>query len=180
MKNKTEHKIWIKRWIIQNFRNLFIQSLQCLSKQAAKIPWYEVNLWVFQIAYHQWTYSYALDLSCRNRKRFKVSKNVKYIAVISRASKLQVFKVQPGRDLNLGHPHESLNIGKLTHSGGPGSNPGVPQLWRLVTLKPLKLPQCTLHFWKPLIFFCLDKRGQENSCIFSLWYAIVNTHRFAS
>ena len=104
--------------------------------------------------------------------------NVKYIAVTSRASKLQVFKVRPGRDLNPGHPRQSLNIGKLTHAGGPGSNPRVPQLWRLVTLKPLKLQQCTLHFWKPLIFFYLYKRGQEHSCMFSLWYAIGKTHRF--
>ena len=57
------------------------------------------------------------------------------------------------------------NIGKLTHAGGVGSNPRVPELWRLVTLKPLKLQQCTLHFWKPLIFFYLDKRGQECSCM---------------
>ena len=27
---------------------------------------------------------------------------------------------------------------------------------------------CTLHFWKPQIFFYLDKRGQERSCMFSL------------
>ena len=32
--------------------------------------------------------------------------------------------------------------------------------------KPLKLQQCTLHFWKPLIFSYLDKRGQERSCMF--------------
>ena len=53
----------------------------------------------------------------------------------------------------------------MTHAGGPSSNPGVPQLWRLVTLKPLKLQQCTLHFWKPLIFFYLDKRGQGHSYV---------------
>ena len=104
------------------------------------------------IAYHQWTYSYDLDLSCPNRKRIEVSKNVKYNAVTSRASKLQVFKVRPGWDLNPGHLRESLNIGKLTHAGGLGSNPGQAELWRLVTLKPLKLKLCTLHFWKPLNF----------------------------
>ena len=59
-----------------------------------------------------------------------------------------------------------LNIGKLTHAGGPGSNPGQAELWRLVTLKPLKLQQCTLHFWKPLIFFYLNKRVQEHSCMY--------------
>ena len=67
---------------------------------------------------------YALDLSCPKRKRLEVSENLKYIAVTSKASKLQVFKVWPGWDLNLGHLRESLNIGKLTHARGPGSNPG--------------------------------------------------------
>ena len=53
---------------------------------------------------------------------------MKYIAVTSRASKLQVFKVRPGRDLTPGPPPESLNIGKLTHADGPGSNPGQAEL----------------------------------------------------
>ena len=70
----------------------------------------------------------ALDLSCPNRKRLEVSKNVKYIAVTSRASKLQVSKVRELRDLNPCPPRESLNIGKLTHVGGPGSNPGQAEL----------------------------------------------------
>ena len=48
------------------------------------------------------TLSYALDLSCPNRKRLEVSENVKYITATSRALKLQVIKVWPGRDLNLG------------------------------------------------------------------------------
>ena len=60
--------------------------------------------------------------------RNEVSENVKYIAVISRASKLQIFKVRPGRDLNPDLPHESLNIRKLTHAGGPGSNPGLAEI----------------------------------------------------
>ena len=37
-----------------------------------------------------------------------------------------------------------------------------------VTLKPLKLQQCTLHFWKPPVFFYMDKRGQEFSCMIRL------------
>ena len=53
---------------------------------------------------------------------------MKYIAVTSRASKLQIFKVWPGQDLNPGHLPESLNIGKLTQVGGPGSNPGQAEL----------------------------------------------------
>ena len=35
-----------------------------------------------------------------------------YIAVTSSASKLQIFKVRPGRDLNPGLTRESLDIGK--------------------------------------------------------------------
>ena len=53
---------------------------------------------------------------------------MKYIAVTSRASKLQDFKVRPGWDLNPDHPRESLNIEKLTHAGGPGSNPDQVEL----------------------------------------------------
>ena len=100
---------------------------------------------------------FALDLPCPNKWRLEVFKNVKCIAVPLRASKLQVFKGRPSQDFNQGLPHESLNIGILTHAGGPGSNPGQAELWRLVAFKPLKLQQCTLHFWKPLIFFYLVK-----------------------
>ena len=52
-----------------------------------------------------------------NRKRLEVSKNVKYIAVTLRASKLQVFKVRPGWDLSPGHLCELINIDKLIHAG---------------------------------------------------------------
>ena len=61
-------------------------------------------------------------------KRLEVSENVKYIPVASRASKLQVFKVRPGWDLNPDLPLESLNIGILTQAGSPGSNPGQAEL----------------------------------------------------
>ena len=127
-----------------------------------------------------WIFSYALDISCPNRKRLEISENVKYIAVTSRASKLQVFKVRPGRDLNLDLPRESLNIGKLTHAGGPGSNAGQAELWTFVTLKPLKLQQCTLHFRKAPVFSYLVKECQVCSCIFGLWYASGNTTSFTS
>ena len=82
-----------------------------------------------------------MTLLVQREKILEVSKNVKYVAVTSRPSKLQVFKVRPGRDLNPGNLRESLNIGKLTHAGVVGSNPGVPEVWRLVTLKALKLQQ---------------------------------------
>ena len=49
---------------------------------------YEVHVWVLLVAYHRLTISYALDLSFPNRKRLEVFKNVKYIAVASRNSKL--------------------------------------------------------------------------------------------
>ena len=38
----------------------------------------------------------------------------------------------------------------------------------------------TLLNLQPLIFFYLDKRGQEHICMFSLWYAIWKTHRFTT
>ena len=66
-----------------------------------------------------WIYSYTLDLSCPNRKRLEVSENVKYIAVTSRALKLQVSKVWPGQDLNPGLPCESISLCQVTHAGGP-------------------------------------------------------------
>ena len=46
-----------------------------------------------------WKCSYTLDLSCPIRQRLEVSENVKFIAVASRASKLQVSKVRELRDL---------------------------------------------------------------------------------
>ena len=49
--------------------------------------------------------------------------------------------------------------------GWSGFKSGQAELWRLVTLKSLKLQQCTLHFWKPLIFFYLDMRGQGHSYV---------------
>ena len=125
-----------------------------------------------------WKYSYALDLSCPNKQRLEVSENVKCIPVTSRASKLQVSKVGELWDLNPDLPRESLNIGQLTHAGGPGSNPGQAKLWRLVTLKPLKLQQCTLHFRKPLIFFYLDKRGQGHSYVLNTQKAFVKIPGF--
>ena len=53
----------------------------------------------------------------QTEKISEVSENVKYIAVTSNASKLQVFKVWPGRDLNLGLPRESLILGMSIKEG---------------------------------------------------------------
>ena len=61
-------------------------------------------------------------------KDWRFPEKVKSIAVTLRASKLQVSKVGELRDLNPGPPRESLIIGKLAHSGVPGSNPGEAEL----------------------------------------------------
>ena len=42
------------------------------------------------IAYHRWTYSYTLDLSCPKRKRLDVSKKVKYIAVLANSLSMYI------------------------------------------------------------------------------------------
>ena len=54
--------------------------------------------------------SYALDLSFPNRKRLEVSKNVKYIAITLRVSKLPMFKVWLLQDLNPGLPREPISL----------------------------------------------------------------------
>ena len=106
------------------------------------------------------------DLRNPNKGRWEVSENVKYIAVTSRASKLPISKVRLLWDLNPGLPREPLNIGKLALAGVPGSNPGEAELYRLVTLKLLKLDQCILHFRKPLISLYLDSEGQNHCFLF--------------
>ena len=137
------------------------------------MPFNEVNLWVFTTAYHR------LDIQLDSWPLLskKIFENVKYVAV---TSKYQIFKAWPDRDLNLGLPSESLNIGKLTHVGGPGSNLSQAELWRLVTLKPLKLQHYTLHFWKLPVFIYLDKEDHKRICVFGSWYAILNDTRFIS
>ena len=78
------------------------------------LRFYEVNLWVFPIAYHLWTYSYTLDLSCPNRKRLEVSKNVKYIAVTTCLQSLVFLGFEPG-------PPTWVNFPMFSEShGGPG------------------------------------------------------------
>ena len=39
------------------------------------------------------------------------------------------------------------------------------QLWQAVILKPLKLGECILHFWKPPIFINLVPTDQGHGCI---------------
>ena len=153
-------------------------ALQSCSFEIEPGPRYEVNLRVFAIAYHSlkmqlrsWSFlSIKIKIGgfqkckvhCCNFKDFKVT-SLQSLATPG-------FEPTP--------PAWVTNGSRLTHAGGMGSNPAVAKLWRLVTLKSLKLQQCTLHFWKPPVFIFLDKRDQERSCIFSLWYAITNTLRF--
>ena len=146
----------------------------------AKGPHYEVNLRVFAIAYH--------SLKMQLRSWSLLSKKIKtggFQKCKVHCCNFKDFKVTSLQSLATpGFEPTPLawvtNGSCLTHAGGVSSNLGVAKLWKLVFLKSLKLQQCTLHFLKPLIFFNLDKRGQKRSCMFSLWYAIRNTHRFTS
>ena len=76
------------------------------------------------------------------------------MAVTLRASKLPVFKVWLLRDLNPGLPRESLIIGKLTHLGGPGSNPDH------ANFEALEVTAMYFTFLKTSNFFLF---GQERS-----------------
>ena len=53
---------------------------------------------------------------------------------------------------------------KLLMQKSFGLNPVIAKLCRQVTLKPFKLQQYTLHFWKPQVFFYLEKKGQKRIC----------------
>ena len=152
----------------------FICTLSNL-KIHPRLRFYEVNLWVFMTAYH------GLNIQLHSWPLLSKQKKIRGSQICkAHCCNFKGFKVRPGRDLNPGLPLESLNIGKLTHAGGLGLNTSQAELWRLQTLKPLKLQQYTLHFWKPLISFYFEYRDQERRCLFSLWYTIVNTHRFTS
>ena len=54
------------------------------------------------------------------------------------------------------------------------------QLWQAVILKPFKLEECTLHFWKPPIFINLALAGQGHSCVLKSRKSFVNDPRFIS
>ena len=45
------------------------------------------------------------------------------------------------------------------------AGPKIHQLWQAVILKPFKLQECILHFWKPLIFINLVSAGQDHSYV---------------
>ena len=143
-------------------------KIQLCSIENQDDPIYEVNLRVFPIAYHRLKMqlcSWSLlskkmktggfqkcKVHCCNFKDFKVT------CLQSLAT--PGFEPTP--------PAWVKREPFVTHAGCMGSNPGVAKLWRLVTLKSLKLQQCTLHVWKPLLFIFLDKGDQECSCILRL------------
>ena len=56
--------------------------------------------------------------------------------------------------------------------------PDLHQLWQALILKPLKLEECTLHFWKPLIFINLVLAGQDHNCVLNTWKSFLNKAPF--
>ena len=52
------------------------------------------------------------------------------------------------------------------------------QLWQAVILKPLKLGECILHFWKPPIFINLVPTDQGHSCILNTKKSILKIAGF--
>ena len=157
-----------------------MNQIQSCSFEIELGPRYEVNLRVFAIAYH--------SLKMQLRSWSLLSKKIKtggFQKCKVHCCNFKDFKVTSLQSLATPgfEPTPPVWVKRepfVTHAGGVGSNPGVAKVWRLVTLKFLKLQQCTLHFWKPPVFIFLDKGDQEHSCIFSLWYAIANTRRFTS
>ena len=125
---------------------------------------YDMKPPTFTIAYHRLNIQLCSWPLLSKQKKIRGFRKWKVHCCNFKGFKVTNLKVWLLRDSNPRPPHEPLVIGKLAHAGVPGSNPGEAQLWRLVTLK---LQQCTLHFWKPLIFFCLDKRGQGHSYFLS-------------
>ena len=52
------------------------------------------------------------------------------------------------------------------------------QLWQAVVLKPFKLEECILHFWKPPIFINLVLADQGYSCVLNTWKSVLKMDRF--
>ena len=157
--------------------NNIASFLQCFAKQIAQAPWYEVNLGVIAIAFHR--------LKMQLRSWSLLSSKIKTGGF--QKCKIHCCNIEDFKATSLANPGFEPTSPAwvkrepfVTQARGVGSNPVVAKLRRLVTLKSLKLQQCISHFWKPPVFTFLDKRDQERSCIFRLWYAIVNTLRFTS
>ena len=54
------------------------------------------------------------------------------------------------------------------------ARPDLHQLWQAVILKPLRVEECTLRFWKSLIFINLVAAGQDHSCVLNDWKSFLN------
>ena len=52
------------------------------------------------------------------------------------------------------------------------------QLWQAVILKPFKLEECILHFWKPPIFINLVLAGQDHTYILNTQKAFLKIASF--
>ena len=52
------------------------------------------------------------------------------------------------------------------------------QLWQAVILKPLKLEECILHFWKPPIFINLVLAGQDHTYVLNTQKAFLKIASF--
>ena len=52
------------------------------------------------------------------------------------------------------------------------------QLWHAVILKPFKLKECILHFWKPLNFINMVPADQDHSCILNTWKSFLKMAGF--
>ena len=121
-------------------------NIQCLAKQMAQAPRYEVNLGVIGIAFHR--------LKMQLRSWSLLSKKIKtggFQKCKVHCCNFKDYKVTSLQSLATpgfepGPPSWVTNGSRLTHTGGVGLNPRVAKLWRFVTLKSLKLQQCTLHF----------------------------------
>ena len=52
------------------------------------------------------------------------------------------------------------------------------QLWQALTLKPFKLEECILYFWKPPNFNNLVPADQDHSCVFNTWKSFLKIAGF--
>ena len=52
------------------------------------------------------------------------------------------------------------------------------QLWQAVILKPLKLEECILHFWKSPIFIHLVLACQDRNCVLNTQKAFLKIASF--
>ena len=132
-----------------------------------RLQLYEVNLWVFPIAYYRLNIKLCSWNLLSKKKKIRGFQKCKVHCCNFKGFKVTSLQSSTWPGFEPGPPAWVNSPMLNTYAGGPDWSPGQSELWRLVTLKPLKLQQCTLHFWKPLIFSYLDKRGKKRRCMFS-------------